>query len=51
MTFIIPELSLCLNSFLFVQNINTTKNTNEKIMYMINVDKVTALKDTTCSAK
>lgn len=47
MTFILPELSLCLNSFLFVQKINITRNTNIKHMYMINV---TALKDPTCSA-
>lgn len=50
MTFILPELSLCLNSFLFVQKINITRNTNIKHMYMINVEKVTALKDPTCSA-
>lgn len=45
MTFILPELSLC-----FVQRINITRNTNIKQMYMINVEKVTALKDPTCSA-
>lgn len=45
MTFILPELSLC-----FVQRKNITRNTNIKHMYMINVEKVTALKDPTCSA-
>lgn len=45
MTFILPELSLC-----FVQRINITRNTNIKHMYMITVEKVTALKDPTCSA-
>lgn len=50
MTFILPELCLCLNSFLFFQKINITRNTNTNV-YMINVEKKTALEDPTFSAK
>lgn len=48
MTFTIPELPLCINSFLFLQRINETKNTNI-IVNMIKVEKKTASKDPTCS--